>query len=124
MHQLLIQVPICTQQHPFLPRHLLFYSHAMVPTSRKRSNPSEYGSMHYLFKYLFCTQTLPRHLFLQSGRGGHASCVLPQGNELVVFGGVKNGKWLNSVSILDTNRWVWSTIKAVGDAPRPRSYHR
>ena len=48
---------------------------------------------------------------------------MPQTNELVVFGGVKNGKWLNSVSILDTNRWKWSTLKAVGDAPRPRSYH-
>lgn len=59
-----------------------------------------------------------------SGRSGHSGCVLPQTNELVVFGGVKNGKWLNSVSILDTNRWKWSTLKAVGDAPPPRSYHR
>jgi len=58
-----------------------------------------------------------------SGRGGHASCVLPNSNELVVFGGVKNGKWLNSVSTLDTNRWRWTTVKAVGDAPPPRSYH-
>ncbi|KAL7543334.1 hypothetical protein ACHAXR_012657 [Thalassiosira sp. AJA248-18] len=57
------------------------------------------------------------------GRSGHSGCVLPQTSELVVFGGVKNGKWLNSVSILDTNRWRWSTLKAVGDAPPPRSYH-
>ena len=61
---------------------------------------------------------------IPSGRSGHASCVLPDTNELVVFGGVKNGKWLNSVSMLNTNRWVWSTVKAVGDAPPPRSYHR
>lgn len=61
---------------------------------------------------------------IPSGRSGHASCVLPQTNELVVFGGVKSGKWLNTVSILDTARWKWSTVKAVGDAPRPRSYHR
>lgn len=58
-----------------------------------------------------------------SGRSGHASCVLSQTNELIVFGGVKNGKWLNSISLLDTNRWRWSTLKAAGDAPRPRSYH-
>eukprot|EP00579_Thalassiosira_antarctica_P016512 CAMPEP_0201933644 /NCGR_PEP_ID=MMETSP0903-20130614/32005_1 /ASSEMBLY_ACC=CAM_ASM_000552 /TAXON_ID=420261 /ORGANISM="Thalassiosira antarctica, Strain CCMP982" /LENGTH=625 /DNA_ID=CAMNT_0048473641 /DNA_START=30 /DNA_END=1907 /DNA_ORIENTATION=+ len=58
-----------------------------------------------------------------SGRSGHASCVLPQTNSLVVFGGVKNGKWLNSVSILDTNRWKWTSLKAAGDAPPPRSYH-
>jgi len=58
-----------------------------------------------------------------SGRSGHASCVMPQSNSLVVFGGVKNGKWLNSASILDTNRWKWTTMKAVGDAPPPRSYH-
>ncbi|KAL7548546.1 hypothetical protein ACHAWF_011837 [Thalassiosira exigua] len=58
-----------------------------------------------------------------SGRGGQASCVLPVTNDMVVFGGVRNGKWLNSVSILDTNRWRWSTLKALGDAPRPRSYH-
>lgn len=56
-------------------------------------------------------------------RGGHASCVLSDTNELICFGGVKNGKWLNSVSILDTNRWRWSTLKPIGDAPRPRSYH-
>ena len=61
---------------------------------------------------------------IPSGRSGHSSCVLPNSNELVVFGGVKNGKWLNSVAVLDTNRWRWSTLKAVGDAPRPRSYHR
>lgn len=60
---------------------------------------------------------------IPSGRSGHGSCFLPDTNELVVFGGVKNGRWLNSVSILDTNRWRWSTLKAVGDAPRPRSYH-
>ncbi|KAL9186967.1 hypothetical protein ACHAXT_010687 [Thalassiosira profunda] len=58
-----------------------------------------------------------------SGRSGHASCVLPKTNELIVFGGVKGGKWLNSSSILDTNRWKWSTLKAVGTAPPPRSYH-
>jgi hypothetical protein len=61
---------------------------------------------------------------IPSGRSGHSSCVLPKTNELVVFGGVKNGKWLNSVAILDTNRWRWSTVKVVGNAPRPRSYQR
>lgn len=58
-----------------------------------------------------------------SGRSGHASCILPETNSLVVFGGVKNGRWLNSCSILDTNRWKWNTLKTIGDAPRPRSYH-
>ena len=31
---------------------------------------------------------------------------------------------LNSSNVLDTNRWKWSSLKAVGDAPSPRSYHR
>ena len=58
-----------------------------------------------------------------SGRSGHTASLLPNTNELVVFGGVKNGKWLNSVSVLDTGRWKWSSPKILGDAPRPRSYH-
>jgi hypothetical protein len=58
-----------------------------------------------------------------SGRSGHTASLLQSSNELVVFGGVKNGKWLNSVSVLDTARWNWSTPKIAGDAPRPRSYH-
>lgn len=57
---------------------------------------------------------------IPSGRSGHASCVLS--SKLVIFGGVRNGRWLNSLSTLDTNRWRWSTIKATGDAPKPRSY--
>ena len=60
---------------------------------------------------------------IPSGRSGHSSCVISNTSELVVFGGVRNGKWLNSVAVLDTNRWKWSTLKALGDAPRPRSYH-
>lgn len=58
-----------------------------------------------------------------SGRSGHTASLLPSSNDLVVFGGVKNGKWLNSVSVLDYGRWNWSTPKMTGDAPRPRSYH-
>jgi N-acetylneuraminic acid mutarotase len=58
-----------------------------------------------------------------SGRSGHTATLLPNTNELVVFGGVKGSKWLNSVSILDTVRWIWSTPKILGSAPRPRSYH-
>jgi N-acetylneuraminic acid mutarotase len=58
-----------------------------------------------------------------SGRSGHTATLLPHTNELVVFGGVKGSKWLNSVSVLDTVRWIWSTPKILGSAPRPRSYH-
>eukprot|EP00804_Cyclotella_cryptica_P010864 CCRYP_008793-RA/>CCRYP_008793-RA protein AED:0.00 eAED:0.00 QI:1125/-1/1/1/-1/1/1/198/434 len=58
-----------------------------------------------------------------SGRSGHTASLLNNSNELVVFGGVKNGKWLNSISVLDTGRWKWSTPKILGDAPPPRSYH-
>ncbi|KAL7522495.1 hypothetical protein ACHAWX_007181 [Stephanocyclus meneghinianus] len=58
-----------------------------------------------------------------SGRSGHTASLLNNSNELVVFGGVKNGKWLNSISVLDTGRWKWSTPKVLGDAPPPRSYH-
>ena len=58
-----------------------------------------------------------------SGRSGHTSSVLHATNELVVFGGVKTGGWSNSVSVLDTNRWMWYSPKIVGDVPPPRSYH-
>jgi hypothetical protein len=60
------------------------------------------------------------------GRSGHTATLLSATNELVVFGGVKGKRkkqWLNSVSVLDTMRWKWTPIKAVGSAPQPRSYH-
>ncbi|KAL7465418.1 hypothetical protein ACHAXS_005740 [Conticribra weissflogii] len=56
-------------------------------------------------------------------RSGHTASLLNDSSELVIFGGVSNGKWTNSVSILETNRWHWSSPKIMGDAPRPRSYH-
>ena len=58
-----------------------------------------------------------------SGRSGHTASLLPKSNELVIFGGVKNNKWQNSMAVLDTMRWKWSVPKIMGDAPRPRSYH-
>jgi hypothetical protein len=60
-----------------------------------------------------------------SGRSGHTATLLPSStnNEMVIFGGVKNSKHLNSVSVLDTSRWVWSTPKVAGSPPKPRSYH-
>lgn len=58
-----------------------------------------------------------------SGRSGHTATLLPNSNELVVFGGVKGTKWQNSVAVLDFLRWKWSSPKIHGDAPRPRSYH-
>ena len=60
---------------------------------------------------------------IPSGRSGHSASLLPGSNELVVFGGVKNSKWQNSLAVLDTMRWKWTAPKIVGDAPRPRSYH-
>jgi hypothetical protein len=61
---------------------------------------------------------------IPSGRSGHSASFLPDTNELVVFGGVKGSKWLNSLAVLDTGRWKWSAPKiSSGDAPRPRSYH-
>mmetsp|Transcript_32750 Transcript_32750/g.66863 ORF Transcript_32750/g.66863 Transcript_32750/m.66863 type:complete len:634 (-) Transcript_32750:435-2336(-) len=56
-------------------------------------------------------------------RSGHSASLLHDSSQLIVFGGVSNGKWINSVSILETNRWHWSSPKIMGDAPRPRSYH-
>lgn len=59
-----------------------------------------------------------------SGRSGHSAALLQQGSdELVIFGGVKRNKWLNSVAVLDTTRWKWCNRKIMGDAPQPRSYH-
>lgn len=61
---------------------------------------------------------------IPSGRSGHSASFLPDTNELVVFGGVKGSKWLNSLAVLDISRWKWSVPKiSSGDAPRPRSYH-
>lgn len=58
-----------------------------------------------------------------SGRSGHTATLLPNTNELVVFGGVKNNKWQNSMAVLDSMRWSWSVPKVTGTAPKPRSYH-
>jgi hypothetical protein len=58
-----------------------------------------------------------------SGRSGHTATMLSKTNELIVFGGVKGSKWLNTVSCLDTLRWKWRTPKIQGAAPKPRSYH-
>jgi len=60
---------------------------------------------------------------IPSGRSGHTASLLPNTNELVVFGGVKNNKWQNSVAVLDTSRWKWTNPRIEGSAPRPRSYH-
>ena len=60
---------------------------------------------------------------IPSGRSGHTASLLDTTNELVVFGGVKNNKWQNSVAVLDTMRWRWTLPKIAGDAPRARSYH-
>ena len=60
---------------------------------------------------------------IPTGRSGHTATLLPNTNELVLFGGVKGSKWLNTVSILDTTRWIWTTPKIAGSAPKPRSYH-
>ena len=57
-----------------------------------------------------------------SGRSGHSSSYLSNFNSLVVFGGVKK-KWLNTISILDVDRWHWSVPSIVGNPPQPRSYH-
>ena len=60
---------------------------------------------------------------IPAARSGHSSTLIPNSQELVVFGGVKGSKWLNTVSVLDTVRWIWSSPKIEGSAPKPRSYH-
>jgi len=59
---------------------------------------------------------------IPSSRSGHTATVLDR-NLVVVFGGVKGRKWLNTVNVLDCTVWKWSAIKALGSAPPPRSYH-
>jgi len=58
-----------------------------------------------------------------TARSGHSACLLSSSNTLVIFGGVRKGKWLNTILSLDTNLWKWSSPKIAGNAPRPRSYH-
>lgn len=58
-----------------------------------------------------------------TGRSGHTATILPDSNDLVVFGGVKGSKWQNSLAVLDISRWTWRVPKISGNAPRPRSYH-
>jgi len=58
-----------------------------------------------------------------TGRSGHTATFFPSTNELILFGGVRGSKWLNSVSVLDVTRWIWMTPHIVGTAPKPRSYH-
>ena len=60
---------------------------------------------------------------IPTGRSGHTASLLPHSGEIVVFGGVRNRKWLNSLAVLDTTRWKWSIPKVFGDTPKPRSYH-
>mmetsp|Transcript_34247 Transcript_34247/g.38332 ORF Transcript_34247/g.38332 Transcript_34247/m.38332 type:complete len:685 (+) Transcript_34247:178-2232(+) len=60
---------------------------------------------------------------IPTGRSGHTATFFPETNELIIFGGVTKGsKFLNSVTILDVNRWIWTTPNVVGTAPKPRSY--
>jgi len=58
-----------------------------------------------------------------TGRSGHTATFFPSTNELILFGGVRGSKWLNTVSVLDVTRWIWTTPNIVGTAPKPRSYH-
>ena len=57
------------------------------------------------------------------GRSGHSASLLPASQEIVIFGGAKGGKQLNTVAVLDTARWIWNTPKITGVAPKARSYH-
>lgn len=60
---------------------------------------------------------------IPTGRSGHTATFFPETNELILFGGVRGSKWLNSVTVLDVNRWIWTTPNIMGTAPKPRSYH-
>ena len=60
---------------------------------------------------------------IPTGRSGHSCVFFDQTNEMVVFGGVRGSKWLNTVSILDITSWVWTTPKIDGSPPKPRSFH-
>jgi hypothetical protein len=60
---------------------------------------------------------------IPTGRSGHSATFFPETNELVLFGGVRGSKWLNTVSVLDVTRWIWTTPKVEGSPPKPRSYH-
>lgn len=61
---------------------------------------------------------------IPSARSGHSATLTSKtSREIVVFGGVKGSKWLNSVYVLDVDRWKWTLAKTQGVSPKPRSYH-
>ena len=58
-----------------------------------------------------------------TGRSGHSATILSNSQDMVIFGGVRSGRWTSTMAVLDTQRWRWTSPKTQGDAPRPRSYH-
>jgi hypothetical protein len=56
------------------------------------------------------------------GRSGHTATLVGK-TDLVVIGGVRGSKWVNTVYVLDVDRWDWSAPKIQGVPPKPRSYH-
>ena len=57
-------------------------------------------------------------------RSGHSATFLPDSDEVVVFGGVKGSKFMNTLCVLNTKTWVWTNPKKIqGTPPKGRSFH-
>jgi len=61
---------------------------------------------------------------IPTGRSGNSASYLENIQSLIVFVGIKRSKkQLNSILVLDTNKWIWALPKIHGDLPPARSYH-
>ncbi|XP_068110582.1 uncharacterized protein [Hyperolius riggenbachi] len=48
---------------------------------------------------------------------GHTATFDPETRKVFVYGGVRDGRWLSNVYVLDTKEWKWTLVTAVGKVP-------
>lgn len=56
-------------------------------------------------------------------RGSHASCIIPERNIMVTFGGQNDSGMMNDLWVLNLNTYEWVKPTVVGFPPAPRSGH-
>ena len=56
-------------------------------------------------------------------RWRHTATLLPDGSNLLVFGGLNKGKRFNDTYVLDVQKCEWNIKECNGTPPPPRSHH-